>query len=227
MDAAAGQAAAVNQGAMRSQGFTLVEVIVSLTLVALIMLALVSALASFGDSGSRLEQRALKSDDLKLVHGLLRQSLSAAAPHQHVRASDQVATVWLKGERAGMEWLGLMPARHGAGGLYHMRLRVDRSFDQDVLFLDYHPYLGAQHVLDWSQAVSHQLMAGQLEVEFAYMRAGASEWLATWEDPVVLPGYVRFSVTRDGDRWPDLIVRLLAAEKGVDIAAQPQIGARQ
>lgn len=202
-------------------GFTLIEVVVALSLVAVLMVGLVSALVTFGNTGSRLEQRALKSDDIRLVHAFLRQSLAAASALQHIREGDQVRTVWLSGDDRQVEWLGLMPARHGAGGLYHLKLHLARGADdRDLLLLDYRPYVADEESADWSAAGRHELIDGELAIRIEYLRAGDEAWQSFWDDPMVLPVLVRIGVERDGEVWPDLTTRILAAEPGVQMRGQ-------
>lgn len=201
-----------------SPGFTLIEVVVALTLLSILMVGLISALVTFGNTGSRLEQRALESDDIRLVHAFLRQSLSAASPLQQVREDDQARTISFVGGERQLEWLGLMPARHGAGGLYKLRLRLaPGADDEDMLMLDYRPYVGEEDAGDWSAGRTHELLDGRISLAFSYLRAGADAWQPYWDDSSVLPELVRMELDRDGERWPDFAVRVLAAEPGGDV----------
>lgn len=59
----------------RARGFTLIEVVVALTLLAVILAGLIGALATFARSASRIDERTLASDDVRLVYAFLRQSL--------------------------------------------------------------------------------------------------------------------------------------------------------
>lgn len=202
----------------RPAGFTLIEVIVALTLVAALMVGLMGALGTFGNTGARLEKRAMESDDMRLVHYFLRQSLTAASARQHIRTSDSARTVWLLGGPESLEWLGLMPARHGIGGLNHLQLFRTMDGNQEVLMLAYLPYAGEEVEPDWGNARSHILLAGEgVGLDIAYLRLGGEAWEAAWEDPEVLPGHVMLRMSRDGIVWPELIVRVLAAEPGTDV----------
>tara|TARA_R110002049_G_scaffold17416_24_gene67836 strand:+ start:462 stop:1118 length:657 start_codon:yes stop_codon:yes gene_type:complete len=210
-----------------SRGFTLIEVVVALSMLSILMVGLIGALVTFGNTGSRLEQRALESDDVRLVHAFLRQSLAAASAQQQVREEDQALTVGFVGGEQQLEWVGLMPARHGAGGLYKLRLRLAPGVDdEEMLMLDYRPYLGQEDTGDWSTGRSHELIDGQLLLAFSYMRAGTDAWQSYWDDPAVLPELVRMELERNGERWPDFAVRVLAAEPGVDLDRSADEGRR-
>src|SRR5690606_12773843 len=100
----------------RDNGFTLIEVVVALVLLAVILTGLVSALVTFARTGERVDQRTLAGDDVRLVYAFLKQSLEPASPRVRTRPRDSAAVSWLQGTDSELEWLGLMPARHGVGG---------------------------------------------------------------------------------------------------------------
>ena len=202
---------------IRSAGFTLVEVVVALTLVSVIMLGLMTALGTFANTSSRLERRAFESDDVRLVYAFLQQSLGAASARSRSRAEDSVQTTWFTGGEDHLEWLGMMPARHGVGGLYHLRLARDPEVARDGLVLEYLPYTGDEYPPEWGRGAPHVLLEGATGFSIAYRRLGSLHWLRQWEDPLVLPGYVRLRISLKEMMWPVLVVHVLASEPGTDV----------
>jgi len=197
-----------------SRGFTLIEVVIALTLVAVILTGLVSALVSFGKTSTRIEERSLTSDDVRLVYAFLEQSLGAAAPRVRVRPEDLVPVGWFEGSGTELEWLGLMPARHGVGGLYHLRLGVERG---RRLVLYYLPYAGDDPPPDWGAAESHLLLAGVTAFDLAYRALDEDEWRAEWRATEVLPARVKVGLAVRGQAWPELIVPVLEAQPRPDL----------
>ena len=209
----------VNQ--RRARGFTLIEVVVALALLAVILTGLIGALVTFGRSASRVEERTLASDDVRLVYAFLHQSLGEASPRLHERPEDSAAVSWLRGDDAGVEWLGLMPARHGVGGLHHLRLGRDEDGD---LILHYLPYTGDDPPPDWSAAGAHLLLRGLTGFAIAYRALDELDWRPAWVDAEVLPARVRIAVTRPGEVWPELVVPVLAAEPLADVNRSEDFG---
>lgn len=197
-----------------SRGFTLIEVVIALTLVAVILTGLVSALVSFGKTSTRIEERSLASDDVRLVYAFLEQSLGAAAPRVRVRPEDSVPVGWFEGSGTELEWLGLMPARHGVGGLYHLRLGVEGG---RRLVLHYLPYAGDDPPPDWGAAESHLLLAGVTAFDLAYRALDEDEWRAEWSATEVLPARVKVGLAVRGQAWPELIVPVLEAQPRPDL----------
>lgn len=202
-----------------ARGFTLIEVVVALSLLAVILTGLLSALVTFANSASRVEERILASDDVRLIHSFLRQSLGEASPRLRQRPEDSALVSGLHGTDTALEWLGLMPARHGVGGLYHLWLGVG---DDGDLILRYLPYAG-DRAPDWQAASAHVLLRGLRQFELAYQALDEPEWRATWLDAQVLPARVRIALAREGEVWPALVVPLLAAEPlaGVNRSRSP------
>lgn len=210
----------------RAGGFTLIEVVVATALLAVILTGLVSALVTFARTGERIEQRTLASDDVRLVYAFLEQSLGPASARAQTQADDNALVGWLQGTDTGLEWLGLMPARHGVGGLYHLRLGAERSGDRSQLMLYYLPYAGEDPPPDWSQASAHLLLDGLTRLAISYRAVGEPEWRGEWLDTPVLPARVQIDLARDGIPWPPLVVPILAAEPRADIDQSESLGAR-
>ena len=84
----------------RPRGFTLIEVVVALALLAVILAGLVSALVTFAKSAERADARILAGDDVRLVYAFLQQSLAEASPRLHQRPGDLVTQSWLQGTAA-------------------------------------------------------------------------------------------------------------------------------
>ena len=208
-------------------GFTLIEVVVALVLLAVILTGLVSALVTFARTGERVDERTLAGDDVRLVYAFLKQSLEPASPRVRVRPEDAVAVSWLQGTESGLEWLGLMPARHGVGGLYHLRLGVEKAPEGGRrLMLYYLPYAGDDQQPDWSLAGSHLLLEAVTGLEISYRALDETEWRTEWLEAQVLPARVRISLAQGGSAWPALVVPVLGAQPRADVNRSEALGRR-
>jgi hypothetical protein len=81
--------------------------------------------------------------------------------------------------------------------------------------LRYLPYIGDDAGQEWGEAPEHLLLAELDRFGASYQRLGSSDWRPLWRDPEVLPARVRIRVALNGSEWPDLIVRVTAAEPGL------------
>lgn len=201
----------------RGAGFTLVEVVIALTLVSLVMLGLVSALSTFGATAAKLDERVGRSGEARLVTDFLRGTLSRSVRDLRQLLPDGSRHVFFRGGGGELVWLGNMPARHGVGGLHHFRLSVMEEYGRPFLALQYAPYIDDQSVPDWSQIPPHILAEHAASLQVAYQSKPLrpeeeAEWFPAWEDGEHLPGRLRIDISADGQHWPPLIVTLDSAD---------------
>lgn len=199
--------------ARAARGFTLVEALVAVSLTALVLLALGSALFAFGKAAVRVDQGLARIEALRLVPALLRASLGGVADSAHFE-SVAARQEGFYGTRGEVRWIGILAGRHGVGGLHHLRLYAERHGPGHALMLQYRPFQGAGGAPDWGEARPHPLVTGLDAFALAYRAPSpgawdrSPQWLDEWPFPDRLPEAVRVSVTADGAPWPPLIVPL-------------------
>jgi general secretion pathway protein J len=209
-------------GNSRIVGFTLVEVVVALTLLSLVLLGLVSALRSFGQTSARLEAQTLVVDDLRLVSALLQRTISRASSRKYQDPADQVVRTWFAGDADGLVWLGQVPARHGTGGLNHLRLFIggkSAANDRNRLFLQMSPYTSDENRPDWNALEARILLDDIDSLHLQYQGVGETDWLNSWSEPEVLPGLVRLVAAVRGRSWPPIVIRLEHAAPRISLRA--------
>jgi general secretion pathway protein J len=192
-----------------SRGFTLLELLVAMTLLALLMAALAGGLR-FG--GRAFEAGELRVDHLERVlvtHGFLRRQLGAAWPLWDEEAGDGGAVLF-EGEADSLRFVAFLPEHLGGGEMHLLVLREERGPLRRDLVLDWEP-------LRAELAPPHTavLLEDVAEVRFAFrglreLETAAPPWRERWRDMSALPELVRLSVRfPDGDRrsFPDLVIR--------------------
>lgn len=196
----------MNGSAVRAGGFTLLEVIVVMALLSLIMLAMGSALRTTAQTEQRVDARLTRSDELRVASDVLRSVLGRISAQQGpLRPEPGASRYTFVGRPQEMEWLGVMPARHGVGGRYHFRLAAE----QQGLVLRYQPWQGEQQP-DWGRSEAYVLVAGvtALALRFEDAREQPSQWGAPWTASDALPQRVAVSIQTVQGPWPELIVNM-------------------
>lgn len=203
---------------MRTQaslhGFTLIELLVAMALLSLVMLGLLTALRSFAQTEVRVDERIRLDEDLRVSEQFLRTILGAVSPRLRSAAAGAPRQIDFYGAADGMRWIGVMPARHGAGGLYRFRLYAQPTADQRaMLMLEFAPYVaGFDGPLDPAAVQSRVMVASVDRVRFQYqddLRSGR-QWLADWPYADRLPRRVSLSVLGTEQPWPELVVPVVA-----------------
>lgn len=207
-------------------GFTLVEVLVAVSLLAIIMVALGSAMRTMAQTESRVDQRLQRIDDLRVASGFLQQVLGRIPARTTLAPSgDAPAIVPFRANAHSIEWVGIMPARHGLGGRFFFRLQPEDTFAGHSLVLRFAPWdASAKHFPDWSQVESRTLAENLTGFEvLAEGRPAGTQppgpqwpmgWTIGWPVPDQLPQRLRLKWSVSSGPWPDLVVPVLALTQG-------------
>jgi general secretion pathway protein J len=203
------------------QGFTLLELLVALVLLALMSSLLFGTLSLSATTWDRGEAKAAQANDMRLAEEFLRQALTAQHPLRLHKAVDQ--PLYFQGDRESLAFAAAMPGRAG-GGIYYFRLVVTPSGDTSRLTLArLIPDYAATALPDFGGADQSVLADGIAEVRFSYFGrdpnsndVNATSWRDRWEDPQLLPLMIRVDVKpAKGAPWPSLVVEpKLAPEAG-------------
>lgn len=193
------------------RGFTLVEVLVATALLSLVLLALGSAMRSMAQTEQRLDARLKAADETRVAAQFLRATLGRVSNRRNAASTQPGASQYLfAGAPGAVAWLGIMPARHGAGGRHYFRLAAEAVDGRTALVLRFVPWNGAATFPDWARADSRVLLADLARFQVDYAEDGErTTWHPQWAQPQRLPDRVRLTVaSSSGGEWPPFIVAL-------------------
>jgi general secretion pathway protein J len=205
------------------RGFTLVEVLVATALLTLVMLGLLTAMRSFAQTETRIDERIRIDDDLRVSERFLRSVMAAVSPRPRATPAGAPKEVDFAGGASEMRWVGVMPARHGAGGLYrfHLYARPATAEEPAALVLEFFPYVpGFEAPLDQGTVQSRVMVSRVSSVRFRYeddLESGG-QWLVEWPHADRLPQRIGLNVSSERLPWPETIVGL------VPIPSPTQVG---
>ncbi|MBN9339409.1 MAG: hypothetical protein ABT02_00705 [Comamonadaceae bacterium SCN 68-20] len=202
-----------------SAGFTLVELLVAMALLSLLMLGMASALRSMAQTEERVDSRLEQADEFRVATGFLDTVLGRVSVRKTTALLKEGESPYLfSGRQDEMAWLGIMPARHGAGGRTFFRLRLEPVEGGGALVISFLPWDGSSAFPDWSKAQSRVLVHGATSLALAYedARRPVPEWVPLWTSPDGLPERVRIDLGTQSGAWPMWIVpmRFLPASQG-------------
>lgn len=217
----------------QQRGFTLIEVVIALSLLGMLLLAVTAAFVGLAQTSARLERNALASEDMRVVAALLQRTVGMAVARPGSAAADRDMRIRFAGRPDALEWLAPLPAREGVGGLTHVGLRIGQHAGRAALMMYIAPYVNHDPLTattgltrpaageaepDWQMRPPRPLIEGLTGFELRYRGVGESTWHTHWLDADALPGHVMLSVQIDGRDWPPLVIALNDASPRSDAA---------
>jgi general secretion pathway protein J len=196
-------------------GFTMVELMIALVLLALMSAVLFGSLNLAGRSSDAGAAKADASSGMRLAGDYLRTQLAAQHPQRMRKVQD--FPLLFGGEADQLRYAAALPGRVGLGGIWYYRLKVETvaGRDKPSLILERMiPDLSAPDMPQFADA-EHSVLADDIkEVKFGYYgisnTAGVDEaptWRDQWDDPQLLPQLIRVDVIpAKGPAWPTFVI---------------------
>jgi general secretion pathway protein J len=216
-----------------SKGFTLLELLVVMTLLSLLMIGLISALRTMAQTESRIDERFNQLNETRVFNNFLQKILTrVSAAKMDDPAVLGKTRVPLFAYENSLTWAGVMPARPDVGGLHFFRLALESVGDQQALVLRFAP-MGPQPLLpDWSSAESRVLLrdVADFQVQAQGLPLPRSEsvsnwpkgWQSGWPVTDALPEQVQLAVSKRSGEAVVLTVTVLTLPQG-DSSLDPTV----
>jgi general secretion pathway protein J len=196
-----------------AHGFTLVELLVALTLLGLLMVALFGGLQLGARAWETTGERLDDSARLQLVQDFLRTRISQAYPLE-IAGETGTPGLAFSGAPDRLTFVTALP-QHLAPGLHLLTLGLVERDDRAHLLLTWRPVAAGNEAEGEAAARERVLLHDVAGLELAYFGAAGSReppaWYSFWDGAGMRqPELIRLRVTFPaGDRrhWPDLVVR--------------------
>jgi len=192
---------------LEQQGFTLVEVMVALSILSLVLLATVTGLRTLANTQVAVERVTSRVDEVRTVSGFIRDTLESAilSPEKSRLSGGGVPgeTTFFEVTRHSVAWKSNVLFGENFGGSY--LVRVAKEGDQLVLRWQEPTARGLAG--DWARADSRVLVKRLEEFDVAYK----PDFFLPWSEDYArapAPALVRMEIKSDGRYWPDLILRV-------------------
>lgn len=205
----------------KDAGFTLLELLVSMTIFALLMVVLIGALRIGGREAERLTGEVDKSAQIALVQNFLRDRLGAVQPL--VPLTDDSKLVQFDGDAQGVTFVAPAPQSLPAGGLlvFSAALRQGTGPVGGQLVVGWRPLHADPDAVAPANAPT-VLLDHVRAARFVYYGPPTvtedPDWQTTWQTMTYLPLLVRLSVTfTNGQTMPDLTVALRLSSSVADL----------
>ena len=197
---------------MKQRGFTLVEVMVALTILSLVMVATVTGLRTLASTQTSIERVTERVDEVRTVSSFLRDTLESAVMGPSTGSSGGLSfggssggtgSSFFRISEGGLEWKAVVLFGESHGGNYLLRV----SEEEGSLLLRWLEPSTQLRTLDWASAPSRVLVVELEEFLVSYQREPGGPWYQEW-DSAGMPELLSMQVKAGGRFWPELVVRM-------------------
>ena len=193
----------------RSQGFTLLELLIGMTLVGFILSLLFAGLNLGTRSWEAGEQRMVTSSRQAVVVDFIRRAIEQTYPLRwRVGEEDRLA---FAGEAESLRFVGTVAMHDGASGNHLIALDlIDGETGRDLVMRWQLPDPGAPGFEPIEQAEPKVLIKAVKEMAFAFFGVQSETedpaWHDQWLDQKTPPALIRLQLTMEnGEIWPDIV----------------------
>ena len=213
-----------SQTPARVMGFTLVELLLAITLMSILLGLTYSGLRAATRSSERGEELLAAGGEIRAAHQFVRRQLNQMLPLPFAIADDnEKIRIVFVGDTRRVQYVAPMPGYLGTGGPQVQLLELARGDDGGVLQFSHALLQGfeAQRLFDRDPVI---LLEGVDSAGFEFLgrdeEGELTGWTSSWDQTGILPVAVRLDVEFSGDlnlEWPDLVaaVRVDVDDGGV------------
>ena len=201
----------------KHKGFTLIEILVSLTLLGLIFLLLFNSLHTANKSWIAGEKKISQNDETRLAAIFIRRQLTHALPVMWINQKKQ--QLLFKGNEDQLSFASTLPAHRGGGGLNLITIKVEQQDSENKqLILEYQNINPDMESITFQDATPEQnkaiLLSDIESIELNYFGSAQpnqpSDWHDDWTDQKNLPQLIRLQIHSSATHinWPAIDVVL-------------------
>ena len=213
-------------------GFTLLELLVVMALLSVIMVGLGGAMRSMALTEDRVDQRIQRLNDIRSIRSFLEKALGRVSmlPNDklgRLAANQKSGAVPFVAEPQALTWLGILPARHGAGGRQFFQLSLEASSvdgSQDLILRTL-PWQPDEWPQDWSTAPKRVLARKVREFQINAQGSKSDQyssgpqpwpegWVQGWPVPDVLPERLQITLADEQGVWPAWTIPITPLPQG-------------
>ncbi len=210
----------------QAQGFTLIEVLIAMTLLSMMMVLLFASLKICADSWEKGENKLNEVTEFAVVYSFFHLHLSLAHPLWNDFSSEE-KTFSFQGSAHSLQFVSAMPASAGRSGL--QLFSVDLQSDNNDRFINVTlmPFFPLAEGAAWHK--EDDILINHVSgFTLAYFGSDDGISLGSWQDEWLaknsLPRLVKINITLDNDIiCPEMIIELkiVATPNTTNTATEP------
>ncbi|MEE9356364.1 MAG: prepilin-type N-terminal cleavage/methylation domain-containing protein [Methylococcaceae bacterium] len=203
----------INPKKNNQQGFTLIEVLIAMSLLGIMMVLLFSSLRTCVRNWDAGEEKMIKVSRMSSVQHFFRTRLSEVKPMMDDFSGDDDESVFaFQGTEETLQFVSSLPASSGRQGLqlFNVGLKSASRSGSSSLYVNLTPFLPTANDEEWAED-EVIVLEGVDQIKFSYLGSESlneePEWLEDWEEKFKLPMLIKISISlADETIWPDMYI---------------------
>lgn len=169
-------------------GFTLIEVLIGLTLLSIMLTLLFSVLSICAQSWEAGEQKLVEVNEIATVNNFFRRYLSQARAMPN-EFSDDKQKLAFEGQGKQIQFVSAFYASTGKPGLQLVKIYLNEQNGEQALQVSIKPFYAK---LDDDQWLDVVLLKPVNEFELSYL--GNDDWVSSWQDNKEMPALIKVEI---------------------------------
>jgi general secretion pathway protein J len=214
-----------------SAGFTLIEVLIAMTLLGIMVVLLFSSMKICADSWQKGEDKITEVNDVAVVYQFFQHHLGTAIPLWNDFSEKDNKVFAFQGKNQELQFVSAFPASAKKSGLQLFSLKlINDDGDGQVIQVSIKPFYPAAEGEEWRQeevTLLRHVRNFSLSY-FGFERADSETqpegfWQDEWLDRTSQPSLVKVKIERDDDSfWPEMIFELKSVGTSTNFDEQTQ-----
>lgn len=192
----------------KPNGFTLIEVIIAMTLLSLILVLLFSTIFTANKSWQSTERKIEHNDELRLVSRFIQRQITQMTPL--LWSDNKKQKLLFSGKNNEISFTTTLPAHRGGGGVQLVTLKMNNTDGINHLDLYYRYAGGDIFPFDNDNFEQVTLLENIKNIEIAYFGREKEDqepqWQDEWQNDDFLPLLISIKIqgTETNQDWPEL-----------------------
>lgn len=193
-------------------GFTLIEVLIVMTLLSVMVVLLFASMKICAESWEKGESKIADVNEVAVVYSFFQRHLSAAKPLWNDFAQPEERAFSFQGGSDALQFVADFPASAGRAGLQLFSLQLQREGEEQHIEVTITPFFP---VAEDEALPTEKVTLIKHVSEFSMVYFGSDEstgensWQELWQNRENLPQLVRVTIgLESGIFWPDMVIPL-------------------